>query len=89
MGGNFLSATPDTNYTAEAMRKLTLTVNVSTKLNRTHLVHGEEAIILPTLARSDKDMVDGKDQFVSCENSMGIVQMSKGVLKTCVKGFEE
>ena len=81
MGGNFLSATPDTNYTAEAMRKMTLTVNVSTKLNRTHLVHGEEAIIFPTLARSDKDVVGGVDQFVSCENSMGIVQSSKGVLK--------
>jgi len=80
MGGNFLSATPDTSYTAEAMRKLKLTISVSTKLNRTHLVHGEEAIILPTLARSDKDVVDGVDQFVSCENSMGVVQMSKGML---------
>ena len=85
MGGNFISATPDTNYTAEAMRKLALTVNVSTKLNRSHLVHGEEAIILPTLARSDKDVVDGIDQFVSCENSMGIVQSSKGVLKPISK----
>jgi molybdopterin-dependent oxidoreductase alpha subunit len=85
MGGNFISATPDTNYTAEAMRKLALTVNVSTKLNRTHLVHGEEAIIFPTLARSDKDVVAGIDQFVSCENSMGIVQSSKGVLKPISK----
>jgi hypothetical protein len=51
MGGNFLSPTHDTNYTAEAMRKLKLTVTVSTKLNRTHLVHGEEAIIFPTLAK--------------------------------------
>lgn len=81
MGGNFLSATPDTTYTAEAMRRLKLTVNVSTKLNRTHLVHGDEVIILPTLARSDKDVVDGVDQFVSCENSMGVVQSSKGILK--------
>jgi molybdopterin-dependent oxidoreductase alpha subunit len=71
MGGNFLSATPDTTYTATAMRKLALNVNVSTKLNRTHLVFGDEAIILPTLSRSDKDTVDGQDQFVSCENSMG------------------
>jgi molybdopterin-dependent oxidoreductase alpha subunit len=85
MGGNFISATPDTHYTAEAMRKLVLTVNVSTKLNRTHLVHGEEAIIFPTLARSDKDVVAGIDQFVSCENSMGIVQSSKGVLKPISK----
>ena len=81
MGGNFLSATPDTGFTSEAMRKLKLTVSVSTKLNRTHLVHGEEAIILPTLARSDKDVIDGVDQFVSCENSMGVIQMSKGMLK--------
>ncbi len=80
MGGNFLSATPDTVYTAAAMRQLKLTVSVSTKLNRTHLVHGEEAIILPTLARSDKDTVNGVDQFISCENSMGIVQSSKGIL---------
>lgn len=81
MGGNFLSATPDTTYTAEAMRKLTLSVHVSTKLNRSHLVHGEEAIILPTLARSDKDMINGELQFISCENSMGVVQMSKGILQ--------
>ena len=56
MGGNFLSATPDTLYTAEALRKCKLTVHVSTKLNRSHLVHGEEALILPCLGRSDKDM---------------------------------
>ena len=85
MGGNFLSATPDTTYTAEAMRRLQLTVSVSTKLNRTHLVHGEEALILPTLSRSDKDVVDGVDQFVSCENSMGVVQQSKGILKPISK----
>lgn len=80
MGGNFLSATPDTNYTADAMRKLKLTVNVSTKLNRGHLIIGDESIILPTLARSDKDIINGEQQFVSCENSMGVVQMSKGML---------
>jgi len=67
------------------MRKLTLNVNVSTKLNRTHLVHGEESIIFPTLARSDKDLLDGVEQFVSCENSMGVVQMSKGILKPVAK----
>ncbi len=80
LGGNFLSATPDTNYTAEAMRKCSLTVHVSTKLNRSHLVHGKEAIILPCLSRSDKDFTGGKQQFVSCENTTGVVQMSKGVL---------
>jgi molybdopterin-dependent oxidoreductase alpha subunit len=87
MGGNFLSATPDTIFTAEAMRKMKLTVNVSTKLNRSHLVHGEESIILPTLARSDKDVINGETQFISCENSMGVVQMSKGVLDPIVDGL--
>ncbi|HEY5748026.1 MAG TPA: FdhF/YdeP family oxidoreductase [Chryseolinea sp.] len=81
MGGNFLSATPDTTLTAEALRRCSLTVQVSTKLNRSHLVHGEEAIILPCLGRSDEDLVNGEIQFVSCENSMGVVQSSKGVLK--------
>ncbi|MEP7237872.1 MAG: FdhF/YdeP family oxidoreductase [Ferruginibacter sp.] len=81
MGGNFLSATPDTQYTAEALRKCSLTVHVSTKLNRSHLVHGREALILPCLGRSDKDMLNGETQFVSCENSMGVVQQSKGILK--------
>lgn len=80
MGGNFLSATPDTNYTATALCKCTLTVHVSTKLNRSHLVHGHEALILPCLGRSDKDILNGEEQFVSCENSMGVIQLSKGVL---------
>ena len=81
MGGNFLSATPDTTFTAEALRKCRLTVHVSTKLNRSHIVHGEEALILPCLGRSDQDMIDGEAQFVSCENSMSVVQSSKGILK--------
>ena len=81
MGGNFLSATPDTEYTADAMRKCDLTVHISTKLNRSHLIHGKEALILPCYGRSDKDIMNGKEQFVSCENSMGVVQMSKGNLK--------
>jgi molybdopterin-dependent oxidoreductase alpha subunit len=85
MGGNFLSATPDTVYTAEALRKLELSVHVSTKLNRSHLVHGEEAIILPTLSRSDKDIINGEAQFITCENSMGVVQMSKGMLEPISK----
>ena len=80
MGGNFLSATPDTNYTASAMRKLKLNVQVSTKLNRGHLIHGDEALILPALSRSDKDLYDGVAQLISTENSMGVVQSSKGIL---------
>ena len=81
MGGNFLSATPDTTFTAAAIRRLKLTVQVSIKLNRSHLVHGEEALILPTLSRSDLDIVNGVPQFISTENSMGVVQSSKGILK--------
>ncbi|MDP4250136.1 MAG: FdhF/YdeP family oxidoreductase [Bacteroidota bacterium] len=81
MGGNFLSATPDTGYTAEAVRKLQLTVSVSTKLNRGHLVHGKESIILPTRSRSDIDWVNGEQQFVSTENSMGVVESSRGMLQ--------
>ncbi|CAN5530191.1 FdhF/YdeP family oxidoreductase [soil metagenome] len=81
MGGNFLSATPDTTFTAAALRQCKMTVHVSTKLNRSHLVHGGEAIILPCLGRSDEDIIDGIAQFVSCENSMSVVQSSKGILK--------
>lgn len=81
MGGNFLSATPDTLYTAEAMEKCDLTVHVSTKLNRSHLIHGKEALILPCLGRTDKDLTGGSEQFVSVENSMGVVHQSKGSLK--------
>ncbi len=80
MGGNFLSATPDTTYTANALRKLNLLVCVSTKLNRGHLVNGKEALILPTYGRSDKDIVNGVLQIISTENSMGVVQQSKGML---------
>jgi molybdopterin-dependent oxidoreductase alpha subunit len=81
MGGNFLSATPDTDYTADALRRCKLTVQVSTKLNRSHLITGEEAIILPCLARSDKDFIADEQQFVTTENSMGVIQLSKGNLK--------
>ncbi len=83
MGGNFLSATPDTVYTAEAMRKCHLTVHVSTKLNRSHLVHGEKALILPCLGRTEIDRQASGEQFVSCENSMGVVSSSRGILKPC------
>lgn len=87
MGGNFLSATPDTEFTANALRKCKLTVHISTKLNRSHLVHGREALILPCLGRSDKDVLNGQEQFVSCENSMGVVQQSKGILNPVSKNL--
>lgn len=78
MGGNFLSATPDTEYTAEALQKCKLTAHVSTKLNRSHLVHGERAIILPCLGRTEKDEQDSGTQFVTVENSTGVVHKSQG-----------
>ena len=81
MGGNFLSATPDTEYTAEALQNCKLTVQVSTKLNRSHLIHGKKALILPCLGRSEKDIQEKGVQFVSVENSMGVVQSSSGLLK--------
>jgi len=81
MGGNFLSATPDTTYTANGMRKLDLTVSVSIKLNRRHLVHGKESLILPVKSRSEKDIVNGELQYVSTENSMGVVEWSRGALE--------
>jgi molybdopterin-dependent oxidoreductase alpha subunit len=81
LGGNFLSATPDTEFTAEALRRARLTVQVSTKLNRAHLVTGERALILPCLGRTERDVQQAGEQFVSCENSMGVVQMSRGNLE--------
>jgi molybdopterin-dependent oxidoreductase alpha subunit len=80
MGGNFLSATPDTEYTAEALRRCRLTVHVSTKLNRAHLVTGETALIFPCLGRTERDVQASGEQFVTVEDSMGIVHASKGVL---------
>jgi molybdopterin-dependent oxidoreductase alpha subunit len=81
LGGNFLSATPDTKFTAEALQKTNLSVQVITKLNRSALVTGKKALILPPLGRSEIDLQNGIEQFVTTENSMGNVQMSKGVLK--------
>lgn len=81
LGGNFLQATPDTELTAAALRNCTLTVQVSIKLNRSHLVTGRTALILPCLARTDRDVQAGGEQFVTTENSMGVVQRSQGRLQ--------
>lgn len=81
MGGNFLSAAPDTNYTAQAFNNCDLTAHISTKLNRSHLTHGKTALILPSMGRTDKYMKNGKSQFVTVENSMGIIHTSQGVLQ--------
>ncbi|MEU6948211.1 FdhF/YdeP family oxidoreductase [Streptomyces sp. NPDC046316] len=80
MGGNFVGATPDTEVTEAAMRRARLTVHVSTKLNRSHAVTGTRALILPTLGRTDKDVQAGGKQFVTVEDSMGLVHTSRGNL---------
>lgn len=81
MGGNFLSATPDTDATAAALRNVGLTVQVSTKLNRSHLVTGHRALILPCLGRTEIDVQESGEQFLTVENSMGQVHRSRGGLK--------
>src|SRR6185369_10560042 len=81
LGGNFLSATPDTEYTAAALQSCRLTAHVSTKLNRAHLITGDTALILPCLGRTEIDQQSSGPQFVSTENSMGVVQMSRGSLE--------
>jgi len=78
MGGNFLSATPDTEYTGKALHNCRLTAHVSTKLNRAHLITGEIALILPCLGRSEKDRQSTGEQFVTVEDSMGIINPSRG-----------
>lgn len=78
MGGNFISATPDSQLTGEAIQNCALTVQISTKLNRSHLVTGQEALILPCLSRAEEDQQKGGRQFVSVENSMGVVHQSLG-----------
>jgi molybdopterin-dependent oxidoreductase alpha subunit len=80
MGGNFLAAAPDTERTAEALRGCSLTAQVSTKLNRGHLVTGRQALILPCLGRTEVDVQAGAAQFVTVENSMGVVHASHGRL---------
>ena len=85
MGGNFISATPDTEFTAEAIQNCNLTVQISTKLNRSHLITGKKALILPCIGRTEKDFQSSGEQFVSVENSMGVVHQSKGTLHPCSK----
>lgn len=81
MGGNFVGAMPDTEHVQAAIGKCGLTVSVSTKLNPTHVFCGRAALILPCLGRTDRDLTAGNEQFVTTENSTGVVQMSRGVLE--------
>ncbi|MFS4456365.1 FdhF/YdeP family oxidoreductase [Maribacter sp. 2304DJ31-5] len=80
LGGNFVSAVSDTYYATAALQNCDLTVQISTKLNRSHLITGKTALILPTLGRSEKDTKNGKDRYLTVENSMGKVHRTKGVL---------
>jgi molybdopterin-dependent oxidoreductase alpha subunit len=80
LGGNFLSATPDTEYTAAALRRCRLTVHVSTKLNRAHLITGQQALILPCLGRTEIDLQESGPQMVTTENSMAVVEGWQGRL---------
>jgi molybdopterin-dependent oxidoreductase alpha subunit len=80
LGGNFLSATPDTHFTSEAIARCRLTVQIATKLNRAHLITGEEALILPCLGRTEVDVQASGEQFVTVEDTTGVVHMSRGVL---------
>lgn len=81
MGGNFVSAAPDTDVVFDALKKCRLTVQVITKLNRTALAVGEQSLILPCLGRSEIDVQADGEQFVSTESTMLNVQTSKGIFK--------
>jgi molybdopterin-dependent oxidoreductase alpha subunit len=81
LGGNFLAASPDTEFTAAALESCELTAHISTKLNRSHLITGRTALILPSLGRSEIDMQAEGPQFVTVEDSMSIVNRSEGHAK--------
>ncbi len=79
LGGNFAMATPDTPRTFEALRSCDLTVHITTKLNRSHLIHGANALILPTMGRTEIDVQNGVAQGVTVEDSMSMVHISYGM----------
>jgi len=87
LGGNFVMATPDTPRTFEALRSCDLTVHITTKLNRSHLVHGKDALILPTLGRTEIDVQNGVPQGVTVEDSMSMVHISYGMNKPASKNL--
>jgi molybdopterin-dependent oxidoreductase alpha subunit len=80
LGGNFVAATPDTSVSEAAMQNCALTVHVATKLNRSHLCHGTEALLLPCLSRSERDVQAGGEQFLTVEDSMSMVHATQGRL---------
>ena len=81
LGGNFVAAIPDTEVAVAAMQRLKLTVGINTKLNRGHVVHGQEALILPCLARSDIDVQATGRQSITVEDSMSMVHASGGLVE--------
>ncbi|MCK1977803.1 hypothetical protein LNK15_12270, partial [Jeotgalicoccus huakuii] len=81
LGGNFAQATPDTERTAQALSNCELTVHISTKLNRSHLVHGKQALILPCLGRTEIDMQASGPQGVTVEDTFSMVHISHGQLR--------
>jgi len=81
LGGNFVSATPDTHYTSEGIARCDLTVQISTKVNRSHLITGRRALILPCLGRTERDRQASGEQFVTVEDTTGVVHQSHGVLE--------
>lgn len=87
VGGNFASATPDTDTTEAGLRSCALTVQVSTKLNRSHVVPGRSALILPTLGRTEVDEQSTGEQFVTVEDSMSVVHRSRGRLEPAGDGL--
>jgi len=80
LGGNFVAATPDSELTSAVMANCALTVHVATKLNRSHLHHGREALVLPCLGRTERDVRSAGEQVVTVEDSMGMVHGSRGIL---------
>ncbi len=81
LGGNLAAAAPDTERTAQALRCCGLTVHISTKLNRSHLITGKEALILPTLGRTELDMQASGPQYITVEDSFSMVHASEGIGK--------
>jgi molybdopterin-dependent oxidoreductase alpha subunit len=81
LGGNFVAATPDTAVSEAAMKNCALTVHVATKLNRSHLCHGNEALLLPCLSRSERDVQAGVEQFLTVEDTMSMVHSTHGRLE--------
>ncbi|HCW46730.1 MAG TPA: CbbBc protein, partial [Erwiniaceae bacterium] len=81
LGGNLAAAAPDSPRTEEAMQRCGLTVHISTKLNRSHLVPGKESLILPTLGRTEQDIQATGSQFITVEDSFSMVHASEGVGK--------